>query len=125
MSHSTSNSEPSGGKILCGTVPADPNPPLRERRIEPRYPTNEPATLIQVYPAAPGRVDVVVLDVSQKGMQLQILDYIAPGTLVQIRLTRLIAVAEVRYCRRKGSQYLAGIRVLELLSRTGKCEELV
>jgi hypothetical protein len=97
----------------------------RERRRGVRYPTDEPASFIQIHPAAEGRVPIRVRDVSEKGMRLQTPQYIFPGTIIQVRLSKLIAVVEVRYCRSDGERFSAGVEVLEVLSRTGKREVLV
>jgi hypothetical protein len=101
------------------------NTTLEDRRSGVRYPANEPASLTHINPAAPGRFPVLICDVSEKGMQLRVPEYICPGTVVQARLPRLIVTAEVRHCGRVGEQFRIGVKVLELLSRTGKHEELL
>jgi hypothetical protein len=98
---------------------------LEDRRNGVRYPAHEQAMLTHINPADAGRFSVLICDVSEKGMQLRVPEYICPGTMVQIRLARLIVTAEVRYCRADCDEFRAGLKVVELLSRTGKFEGLL
>lgn len=101
------------------------SPSSPDRRVGIRYPSDEAVLCSQINPFIPGRLAAVVCDVSRDGMRLKVPKYLMPGTLVQIRFQRLIATAEVRHCRRKGADFFAGLRISEILSRTGRAEELV
>ena len=54
-----------------------------------------------------------------RGLKLQVPEFIHPGTAIQIRLKRTIALAEVRYCHPAGTEFHVGVRLQDVFpSRT-------
>jgi hypothetical protein len=70
------------------------------------------------------RREIRVLDISKRGLKLRVPKFLDRGTLMQIHLQGLasagllpeglLAVAEVRYCRRTGSDFQVGVRFREV-----------
>lgn len=88
--------------------------PRPERRSGTRYPTDEAAALVHINPVIPGKLAIRIKDVSANGMQLQVPEYIFPGSLLQIRFSHYAALAEVRHCRAEDGKFLTGVRILDL-----------
>ncbi len=82
-----------------------------EMRKEPRYKTDEAATLQTLNPFSPDRYPGRLADVSRTGMKLQIPVRVECGTLIKISLKNMIAFGEVRYCVEVGDAFHFGVQV--------------
>jgi hypothetical protein len=82
-----------------------------EKRSEPRISTDDAGVLQKISPFSSNRWRIRILDVSKGGMKVGVLDSLEPGTSVKVRLQATIAFGEVRYCRRVGGSYHAGIQL--------------
>src|SRR5271166_2139084 len=69
-----------------------------ERRRDFRIPLDVLASLKTVNPLSLERSQIRIIDAATGGLKLQVPEFIHPGTAIQIRLKRTIALAEVRYC---------------------------
>ena len=86
-------------------------PDRLERRQEARYSTHDPATVSVPYLKIAG-LAAVVLDVSRSGLRLELPQAIGRGMQVEIKLSpQLVIRGEVRYCRRTGTVFHAGVLV--------------
>ncbi len=102
----------------------DPEPPSEaaveagrdERRADPRRPVDEPATIKVLNPlqsASPFPARIV--EMSRGGMKVRLKQSLMPGTLVQIRFKGKLAMGEIRYTERSGSDYYTGVRLQDVL----------
>ncbi len=91
-----------------------PEESARERRREPRYPTDKLTFLHLTGTAAPERIFCRVLDVSESGMRLRTERAIDPGTEIRVTLREMFAVASVRYCRAVTDGFDHGVQVAEI-----------
>jgi PilZ domain len=82
-----------------------------DMRKEPRYKTDEVATLQTLNPFSPDRYAGRLADVSRNGMKLQIPIRVECGTLIKISLKNMIAFGEVRYCVEFGDAFHFGVQV--------------
>ena len=100
-----------------------PSPPARadklDRRREVRFATDQTAVLTQINPITFGITAVRVGDVSRHGMKIYLPHLLYPGATVHVRLTRMVVVAEVRYCVQFGAAHVAGMAVLDILPYDG------
>jgi hypothetical protein len=100
-----------------------PLPPPRadklDRRREVRFATDHAAVLTQIKPITFGITPVRVGDVSMHGMKIYLPHLLYPGATVHVRLTRMVVVAEVRYCVQFGAAHVAGMAVLDILPYDG------
>jgi hypothetical protein len=98
-------------------------PPLKvakcDRRKEVRFATDQAAVLTQINPITFGITPVRVGDVSMHGMKIYLPHLLYPGATVHVRLTRIVVVAEVRYCVQFGAGHVAGMAVLDVLPYDG------
>ena len=86
-----------------------------EKRSEPRYQTNDPAT-VQILPIDETRRPAVVLNVSRSGLKLGLHAPIPKGIEVKICLPeRVVVFAEVRYCQRIEGLYHAGVLIHDVI----------
>ena len=89
---------------------------LLERRSEARYPTRDPVEVQILGQAKLTRVAAMALDVSRKGLRIELLAPIPKGSQVEIILAQtLIIFGEVRYCRRVGEAVHAGILIQQVV----------
>jgi hypothetical protein len=87
---------------------------LVERRREVRYPTHDQAEVEVMY-SAPLRLSATVLDISRSGLRLELNTLLGKGQHVKIVVGRqLVVFGEVRYCRRAGDGFQAGILIEDL-----------
>jgi len=86
-----------------GTVVAD-------RRREERSPANDPATVEMPLGV---RVSATVIDISRSGMRLELEKPLDIGMKIgiSIQVRKLMVIGDVRYCRRSGERYHAGIAI--------------
>jgi len=92
-------------------------PDGEERRSDFRVPLNVPASLKAINPLAAGRSEIKIIDAATSGLKLQVPEFIHPGTAIQIRLKRTIALAEVRYCHPAGAEFHVGVRLQDVFPR--------
>ena len=84
-----------------------------ERRREARYPCNDPAE-VRMVPGDGSRVAATVLEVSRSGMRLELTVSVAKGSQLEIFLPKQVVIfGQVRYCRRAGAKYHAGVLIQE------------
>ena len=82
-----------------------------ERRRHQRVSVSDRVTLRSLNPPSLARLDARVVDSSKGGLGLRTRVAVDPGTIVQIRLKRQIALAEVRYCLPSGSGFQVGVEI--------------
>ena len=88
-----------------------------ERREEPRITMPVAASLKAIRPLAAGRKDIRIVDAAPGGLKLCVPEFLDPGTVIQIRLKRTIAMAEVRYCHPAGSEFHVGVKLQDVFPR--------
>ena len=88
-----------------------------ERRVFPRFETNDTARLQFVEPYSSDVADVNVLDVSRGGLKLWAQQPLDAGALVQIHRGNEIAMAEVRYCVPAKPGFHAGVKFQKAFSK--------
>ena len=87
---------------------------LAERRREIRYPTQDAAE-VEVRHGEILRMPAMVVDVSRSGLRLELPAAVGRGEQVKINLPRQVVIlGEVRYCRRSGLIYYAGVLILDV-----------
>jgi PilZ domain len=87
---------------------------LAERRRETRYPTQDAAE-VEVRHGEILRMPAMVVDVSRSGLRLELPTAVGRGEQVKINLPRQVVIlGEVRYCRRAGMVYHAGVLILDV-----------
>ena len=92
-----------------------PNVPPVERRREPRYPCNDPVEVRIISPGGPC-FPATVLDVSRSGLRLELGARIAKGSEMEVTVRgHVVIFGEIRYCRRTGDSFHAGILIRDVL----------
>ena len=87
---------------------------LADKRGETRYPTEDPAE-VEVRHGEILRMPAVVVDVSRSGLRLELPLAVGRGEQVKITLPRqMVILGEVRYCRRAGIVYHAGVLIQDV-----------
>src|ERR1035437_7301702 len=87
---------------------------LSERRRETRYPTQDAAE-VEVRHGEILRMPAMVVDVSRSGLRLELPAAVGRGEQVKICLPRQVVIlGEVRYCRRAGMVYHAGVLIQDV-----------
>jgi hypothetical protein len=87
---------------------------LSERRRETRYPTQDAAE-VEVRHGEILRMPAMVVDVSRSGLRLELPAAVGRGEQVKINLPRQVVIlGEVRYCRRSGMVFYAGVLILDV-----------
>lgn len=85
-----------------------------ERRRETRYPTQDAAE-VEVRHGEILRMPALVVDVSRSGLRLELPAAVGRGEQVKITLPRQVVIlGEVRYCRRAGMVYHAGVLIQDV-----------
>jgi hypothetical protein len=109
-------------KLLSSKDITPPSKPLplpspKNRRREPRIPTDDPGVLQVIAPFSSTRVPVRVVDVSKSGLQLLLDIPLEPGSTVKIRIREAVLFAEIRHCRQiKPDEYRAGLVLQEVIA---------
>lgn len=81
-------------------------------RSEPRFETDDEASLQQLHPLSFERQAVKVVNVSRHGIGLIVAKPIYPGAIVQIRVGKSVELGEVRHCEDCGMDgYRVGLRL--------------
>jgi hypothetical protein len=86
-----------------------------EKRREPRVATQDSGVLQTITPFSADRLNITVLDISKNGMRVAAPIFMYPGTTVKVRLKSMMAFGDVRYCRRFGYSFHAGIQLYDAL----------
>ena len=83
-----------------------------EKRLEARYPTNDAAQL-QIMPSNGTWLPCTVIDISKSGLRLELGTQLTRNVRIEVMITplKLVIFGEVRYCRRSGEHYHAGILI--------------
>ena len=88
-----------------------------ERRRDFRVPLDVSASLKAINPLSAERSAIRIIDASPGGLKLRVPEFLNPGTSIQIRLKRTIALAEVRYCHPVGTEFHVGVRLQDVFPR--------
>jgi hypothetical protein len=109
-------------RLLAAELDGNHAPPAiaSERRLNPRIPLHEPASMTRLNPLMTERWPIHLLDVSKGGLRLHVPNLLEPGTIVQIRLRAALVTAEVRYCIGAGVEFQAGVRTLDVFFLGGR-----
>jgi len=100
-----------------------PETSSHERRRDARYPTSDQADM-EVLAVNTRHLSAVVLDVSKSGLRIEIHERIGPGSEVRIRLPRKVVIhGEVRFCRRAGTGFHAGILIAQVFQSAEQAEQ--
>src|SRR5438552_12103149 len=83
---------------------------IAEKRGEARYPTDDAAE-VQILPSNGIRLPATVIDISKSGLRVELETMLAKYMRVEVMITprKLVIFGEVRYCRRSGGRFQAGI----------------
>jgi PilZ domain/Putative zinc-finger len=82
-----------------------------ERRREPRYPCNDPVEIRRI-PEDFTPLPATVLDVSLSGLRVALDTNFGQGSRVEVVSPKQVVIfGEVRYCRRAGERFHAGILI--------------
>jgi hypothetical protein len=82
-----------------------------EHRKEARYPTHDAAE-VRVLPSNGRHLQATIVDISKSGVRLELGMTLLKGSRVEITSRgKLVIFGEVRYCRRVGGVYQAGILI--------------
>jgi hypothetical protein len=86
-----------------------------DRRLEPRYPTHDPAE-VKVLPAGGVGTSGIVMDVSRLGLRVVLPSAIHKGVEVKVTIEPgVVVLGQVRYCRRILDGFHAGISIREVV----------
>jgi hypothetical protein len=109
----SAQSEPAGDV----SSPEDLAPESREKRVDPRAPIDEPASVKILHPATTSgdRMDGRAVNLSRSGLKLRVPEPMLPGTVVQVRFLDRIALGEIRYCIPTGSEFYVGVRFQDVM----------
>src|SRR5580693_3203699 len=101
----------SGAQHVISTALAQRRGRLAERRREIRYPTQDAAE-VEVRHGEILRMPAMVVDVSRSGLRLELPAAVGRGEQVKISLPRQVVIlGEVRYCKRSGMVFYAGVLI--------------
>lgn len=84
---------------------------IGERRQQPRLATDDPATLRVLNPFSAGTWDVRIVDVSEGGLRAHTPKFLAPGSLIKVKMRYSVACGNVRYCVAGDNGFYAGVRL--------------
>lgn len=89
---------------------------VHEKRRERRYPTNDPAK-IKVSPFTAAPVPAKIVDVSRSGMKLELNTPLQRESRIEVMMltSKAVIFGEIRYCRRFGSVYHAGVLIEDVV----------
>jgi hypothetical protein len=86
-----------------------------ERRSEPRFAADHPATLKLLNPLqTASRIPATVVESSRGGLKLRVDRDVLPGTLVQIRIDGQVLLGEVRFSNPYSGAYHVGVRLQDV-----------
>jgi hypothetical protein len=84
---------------------------LIDRRRSVRIPTDQCAEIRRVNPLKDGVLQGHLLDASREGVRLRTPAFLRPASSIEVRFAGSIVLGEVRYCRRNGPEFEAGIQI--------------
>jgi hypothetical protein len=88
--------------------------PLEKRR-EPRYSCKD-AVAVRILSIGPRHFPATVVDVSRSGLRLELAIPIAKGSEIEVTArSQLVVFGEVRYCRRAGDSFQAGVLIRDVI----------
>lgn len=89
---------------------------VQEKRRERRYPTNDPAE-VRAFPFNADAIPANIVDVSRSGMRLELVAPLPRDARIEIVMsfTKLKVSGEVRYCRKVGAVYQAGVLIHDIV----------
>jgi hypothetical protein len=87
---------------------------ILNRRSEIRFATRDKAVFAVLSHGELRREECLVLDVSKNGLQLGVSRYLAPGEQVLVRIKKVVAIAEVRHCKRAQNSFRAGLKLIDV-----------
>jgi len=101
---------------------------VQERRRERRYPTNDPVE-VRMFPFTATPIPATIIDVSRSGMTLELTKPLlqraeanrrtpsAHESKIEVLMptNKLVIFGELRYCRRAGAAYHAGVLIESLV----------
>lgn len=90
-----------------------------ERRRSPRTATDDPAFVTIIKPERSQRMKARVLDASKEGLKVLVPNPLMAGMIVQVNVRGLFIMGEVRYSRRSGVVYHAGILIQDVFPAAG------
>lgn len=86
-----------------------------EKRTEARYPTLKTGTIHPVNPAGRESMTAYVIDISKRGMKVRVERAFETGDKVQVILTDVIVLGEVRHCSPSHGRFHLGLAVKSVL----------
>jgi hypothetical protein len=86
-----------------------------EKRSEARYATLKTGTLHPLSPAGRESMTAYVIDISKRGMKVRVERAFDIGDKVQVLLTDVIVLGEVRHCCESHGRYHLGLAVKNVL----------
>jgi hypothetical protein len=92
---------------------------IPERRGDVRTSLSAPVSL-RVLDASARVVKGLLVNVSKRGLKLQVPEALDPGVTVQIRLGSKIIMAEVRYCLAHAQEFHVGVAIQDVFPIPGK-----
>ena len=95
-----------GGASEGGAYPA-----RFERRRHVRIGVEQPGKIHLLSGPVQSQTEGTVTEISQGGLRVRLAQFLAPGTLLQVRTTDAIYMGEVRHCQPFDEQHVAGVRV--------------
>ncbi len=91
-----------------------------EKRSDARYPTLKTGTIHPVSPGGRETMTAYVIDISKRGMKVRVEREFEIGDKVQVLLTDLIVLGEVRHCSPSHGRFHLGLEVINVLLPTNK-----
>jgi predicted anti-sigma-YlaC factor YlaD len=85
-----------------------------DRRREPRFEVDAPASMQVLNPLSTNRVDVRILNLSKRGLRLSVTEFLQKGTIVQVLTKGSSMLGEVCHCSRVGTEFQVGILITEV-----------
>jgi hypothetical protein len=82
---------------------------------------------VRTFPYTADAVPATIIDVSRSGMKLELTTPLSRETRIEVLmpLTKLVVFGEVRYCRRSGAVYHAGVLIDDLVQPPSNTSEHV
>jgi PilZ domain len=88
-----------------------------EKRREHRIPTDLSGQMQSFSPFSPTKIRVQMTDVSRNGLKIHTTQFVGRGAIVRVLIKEAIILGEVRYCIPAGTEFDAGIQILDLIPR--------
>jgi hypothetical protein len=85
----------------------------QERRLDPRFNVDDPAEMRVLAPAPARPLDVRLVDISRNGAKIQVPQAVAPGSILELRTSKAVILAEARYCVSGDHTFYVGVQIRE------------